>query len=167
VNFEHFLSDGHCIDAFVRYIHVRILLLRPLLSELFDTEHAPPNDSEKSSLLNTILQQTILTSIFNICISTAQKQIDHIYRKVNAGGTKVYAWRYSVYCTSSNEDRHCTMLTYLGKRWLYLRYCDLGGSPLFLYKWSRRQRKSCQELGQSSWVLGELLYLQLTNTKGV
>ncbi len=87
-----------------RYLHVRILLLRPLLLELFDKEHALHDVSQDSSLLNTIIQRTMLTNISNICVSTAQRQIDHILVNVTGGGSEIHAWWYNVYCKHQNAN---------------------------------------------------------------
>lgn len=81
-----------------RYLHIRILLFRPLLLALLDCDQDPTRGLVGENLTNTILEKTILTKISTSCVTAAQSLVDLITDCEDQGSRALPAWWYNIFC---------------------------------------------------------------------
>ena len=83
-------------DIVLRYLHVRLLLLRPVLSNFITSDF---HDGERSVPLGSLLSYRISLQCAIVCVKVAQEAIDTIYRgkAANAGDVgHLSAWWFNV-----------------------------------------------------------------------
>ena len=95
---RHMMRTDEC-----RFLHVKILLYRPVLVVLLSSNGTPVATCSSTDPIQTILRQSMLQQISNHCIQAAQDLTHLIYGSLMSGDVVLPAWWYNVFCESTTS----------------------------------------------------------------
>ncbi|OQV09149.1 Fungal specific transcription factor domain-containing protein isoform 1 [Cladophialophora immunda] len=81
-----------------RFLHVKILLSRPVLTVLLSNTDTPASTYTSADALQIVLRQTTLEKISKHCIQAAQDVTNLVYDSLMSGDVTLPAWWYNVFC---------------------------------------------------------------------
>lgn len=82
------------------FLHVKILLYRPVLVVLLSSKGSPIATCSSTDPIQTVLRQSMLQQISNHCVQAAQDLTHLIYGSLMSGDVVLPAWWYNVFCES-------------------------------------------------------------------
>ncbi|KIV91219.1 hypothetical protein PV10_05781 [Exophiala mesophila] len=90
-----FARQAKVLEA--RFLHVKILLYRPVLVVLLSTNGSPIATCSSTAPIQTVLRQSMLQQISSHCIQAAQDLTHLIYGSLMSGDVVLPAWWYNVF----------------------------------------------------------------------